>query len=364
MWTQRHLKGEKLRPNFWQGKVQNSSPISALLRWRHFRLSLSVSLSLSLSLSHRAHLTHNMGSASALPKISISIFLFRRCCKRVIEVVVKIITKWEFGTGWCPAVGASEMITFTPLSREKRENRTSTIKQNFRWATRAKRTSPIQLVVWLSDTSLLNTFLSIVQRKNSYVHRLTVIKAIWASKMCKLTYDHSCFIIMVSGAQRETKTSFEQPVPSHEPLQHMAWFSDACLSIKRVGKRVKHTASDPETSFPWFLSCSLVWHHQGWRLLPSCFSWRSPSKLPRPPSHRPASWLHLAQLFWPLRAPSEASRLSLLGSGDTRAYRRNFPERNKLGRKMSVPRAPTWPQPAKLPRGFGIRFLPLRFCTN
>ena len=55
----------------YQGKVQNSSPISALLRWRHFRLSLSLSLSLYLSLylSHRAHLTHNIGSASALPII-------------------------------------------------------------------------------------------------------------------------------------------------------------------------------------------------------------------------------------------------------------------------------------------------------
>ena len=62
---------------FWQGKVQNSSPSSALLLWRHFRLTLSLSLylslylslSLSLSLSHRAHLTHNIGSASALPII-------------------------------------------------------------------------------------------------------------------------------------------------------------------------------------------------------------------------------------------------------------------------------------------------------
>ena len=50
---------------FWQGKVQTSSPISALLRWRHFRLTLSVSL------SHRAHLTHNIGSASALPIIHV-----------------------------------------------------------------------------------------------------------------------------------------------------------------------------------------------------------------------------------------------------------------------------------------------------
>ena len=49
-------KGKTLRQgaNFWQGKVHNSSPISALLRLRHFRLthSLSLSLSLYLSLSH------------------------------------------------------------------------------------------------------------------------------------------------------------------------------------------------------------------------------------------------------------------------------------------------------------------------
>ena len=43
----------------------NSSPILARQWWRHFRLSLS----LSLSLSHRAHLTHNVGSAYALPII-------------------------------------------------------------------------------------------------------------------------------------------------------------------------------------------------------------------------------------------------------------------------------------------------------
>ena len=35
---------------FWQVKVQNPSPISALLRWRHLHLSLYLSLSLSLSL--------------------------------------------------------------------------------------------------------------------------------------------------------------------------------------------------------------------------------------------------------------------------------------------------------------------------
>ena len=49
----------------------NSSPILARQWWRHFRLSLFLSLSVSLSLSHRAYLTHNIGSASALPIIVI-----------------------------------------------------------------------------------------------------------------------------------------------------------------------------------------------------------------------------------------------------------------------------------------------------
>ena len=66
-----------LRCTFWQGKVQNLSPISALLRWRHFRLSLSLSLSLCISLSHRAHLTHNIGSASALSKIKYFILSYQ-----------------------------------------------------------------------------------------------------------------------------------------------------------------------------------------------------------------------------------------------------------------------------------------------
>ena len=72
--------------NFWQGKVQNYSPI---LRWtclarKSAKLianfstakvtslpSVSASLSLSLSLSHRAHLTHNVGSTSALPTMGL-----------------------------------------------------------------------------------------------------------------------------------------------------------------------------------------------------------------------------------------------------------------------------------------------------
>ena len=99
MWTQRHLRGEKLRCNFLARKVQHSSPISAF--WRMARksanffvrvsttkvhdvtsvslslslylslslsLSLSVSLSLSLSLSLTSR-THNIGRASALPII-------------------------------------------------------------------------------------------------------------------------------------------------------------------------------------------------------------------------------------------------------------------------------------------------------
>ena len=62
---------------FGKEKCKTSSPISAILRWRHFLLSLSISLSLSLylslslslSLSHRAHLSHSIASASALPII-------------------------------------------------------------------------------------------------------------------------------------------------------------------------------------------------------------------------------------------------------------------------------------------------------
>ena len=65
VWTQRYSRGEKLRckylakksaklfankgAHFWQGKVQNLSPILARQWWRHFRLSLYLSLSLSLS---------------------------------------------------------------------------------------------------------------------------------------------------------------------------------------------------------------------------------------------------------------------------------------------------------------------------
>ena len=71
---------------FWQGKAQNSSPIlrctflarrsaklianfSATMVTSLPSLSLSLSLSVSLSLSHRMYLTHNIGSASALPII-------------------------------------------------------------------------------------------------------------------------------------------------------------------------------------------------------------------------------------------------------------------------------------------------------
>ena len=48
----------------------NLSPILARQWWRHFRLTTSVSLLPSLSLSHRLYLTHNIGSASALPIIT------------------------------------------------------------------------------------------------------------------------------------------------------------------------------------------------------------------------------------------------------------------------------------------------------
>ena len=70
---------------FWQGKAQNSSPKlrCTFLARRSAKLiasfsatmvtslpSFSLSLSLCISLSHRMYLTHNIGSASALPIIS------------------------------------------------------------------------------------------------------------------------------------------------------------------------------------------------------------------------------------------------------------------------------------------------------
>ena len=58
-------EGRNEKCEFLARESVNSSPILARQWWRHFRLSLSVSL----SLSHRKYLTHNIGSASALPII-------------------------------------------------------------------------------------------------------------------------------------------------------------------------------------------------------------------------------------------------------------------------------------------------------
>ena len=84
----------------WQGKAQNSSPIlrctflarrsaklianfsaTMVTSLPSFSLSLciSLSLSLSLSLSHRMYVTHNIGSASALPIMSCYRFRQRDC---------------------------------------------------------------------------------------------------------------------------------------------------------------------------------------------------------------------------------------------------------------------------------------------
>ena len=77
-------KGETEVQIFWQGLAQNSSsiPRCTFLARRSAKLianfsatmvtslpsfSLSLSLSLCISLSHRMYLTHNIGSASALP---------------------------------------------------------------------------------------------------------------------------------------------------------------------------------------------------------------------------------------------------------------------------------------------------------
>ena len=56
--------------NFWQRKsAKLIANFSATKVTSLPSISLCISLSLSLSLSHRAHLTHNIGSASALPII-------------------------------------------------------------------------------------------------------------------------------------------------------------------------------------------------------------------------------------------------------------------------------------------------------
>ena len=83
-------RGETEVQIFWQGIAQNSSSIlrCTFLARRRAKLianfsatmvtslpsfSLSLSLSVSLSLSHRMYLTHNIGSASALPIIQLQL---------------------------------------------------------------------------------------------------------------------------------------------------------------------------------------------------------------------------------------------------------------------------------------------------
>ena len=61
------IKAHRQLCDFLARESVNSAPILARQWWRHFRLSLS--LCISLSLSHRKYLTHNIGSASALPII-------------------------------------------------------------------------------------------------------------------------------------------------------------------------------------------------------------------------------------------------------------------------------------------------------
>ena len=61
------VKGETISVNFGKGKCKFSATMVTSLPSHYFRLTTSVSLS--LSLSHRLYLTHNIGSASALPII-------------------------------------------------------------------------------------------------------------------------------------------------------------------------------------------------------------------------------------------------------------------------------------------------------
>ena len=77
VWTQRQSRGEKLRCNFGKEKCkffvntkvqifgkEKCKSHRQFQRYLGYVTSVSLSLSLSLSLSHRAHLTHNIGSAS------------------------------------------------------------------------------------------------------------------------------------------------------------------------------------------------------------------------------------------------------------------------------------------------------------
>ena len=99
-----------LRCTFWQGKVQNSYPISALLRWRHFRLSLSLSLSVSLSLSPSApHAQYRKrfrafynkrAKLQSFPKVSsdpLTVSSFRRRCigRKVGDTIIVILFAHE-----------------------------------------------------------------------------------------------------------------------------------------------------------------------------------------------------------------------------------------------------------------------------
>ena len=74
--------------NFWQGKVQNSSPILARQWWRHFRLSLflCISLSLSPSVPHAQYV---------LPSISLSLYLSLSLCLSLTERTSRTICRKE-----------------------------------------------------------------------------------------------------------------------------------------------------------------------------------------------------------------------------------------------------------------------------
>ena len=82
------MKGETISANFWQGKCKFIANFSAImvtsLPSHYFRLTLS------LSLSHRLYLTHNIGSASALPIIRPTSISFLRICHSPATGVVVV----------------------------------------------------------------------------------------------------------------------------------------------------------------------------------------------------------------------------------------------------------------------------------
>ena len=115
--------------------MQNSSPILARQWWRHFRLSLSLCISLSVSLSpnvphaqyrKRFRASYNIGSASALPIISIALSNTGRTRKinavRRLNVIV---------SRWLNAVKETKIVFFVRDNSREKFLTASAARRNF-----------------------------------------------------------------------------------------------------------------------------------------------------------------------------------------------------------------------------------------